>query len=72
MSLDSLALRNDVMQQQLDSISQGKRKHPAFLRGVVVVVGRYFGSLLNLLQRLEEVVKKNLEFLTDYFPPNVI
>lgn len=31
MSLDSLALGNDVMRQQLDSISQGKRKHPAFL-----------------------------------------
>lgn len=30
MSLDSLTLGNDVMQQQLDSISQGKRKHPAF------------------------------------------
>lgn len=30
MSLDSLTLGNDVMRQQLDSISQGKRKHPAF------------------------------------------
>ena len=29
-SLDSLTLGNDVMQQQLDSISQEKRKHPAF------------------------------------------
>lgn len=59
--LDSLTLGNDVMQEQLDSISQGKRKHPAFFcfwggRGE----GSYFGSLLNLVQRLQEVFKKSL------------
>lgn len=65
MSLDSLALGNDIMRQQLDSISQGKRKHPAFFvffgggRGE----GSYFGSLLNLVQRQQEVLKK--KFVTN-------
>lgn len=55
-SLDSRTLGNDVMQQQLDSISQGKRKHPAFfVFGVGGGEGSYFGSLLNLVQRLQEM-----------------
>lgn len=65
-SLDSLTLGNDVMRQQLDSISQGKRKHPAFFAfgvGGAGGEGSYFGSLLNLVQRLQEVFKK--KFVTN-------
>lgn len=60
-SLDSLTLGNDVMQQQLDSISQEKRKHPAFFwEGKKK---RSFSSLLNFMQRLQEAFKK--KFLTN-------
>ena len=62
-SLDSLALGNDVMQQQLDSISQGKGKHPALKKKKKKK--RYFGSSLNLVQRLQEVFKKKKKLRTN-------